>query len=63
MKCKEHDWKVNGDRWVCTQCQDEAAAEDLSVLPCPRCGAPAKPGLVYCDVCLERIYRLEIDHL
>ena len=63
MKCKEHDWKINGDSWVCARCLEEAAARDLSVLPCPRCGAPVKPKLVYCDTCLESIYRLGTDNL
>ena len=63
MKCKEHDWKVNGNCWICARCLEEAAAKDLSVLPCPKCGAPVTPELVYCDTCLERIYRLGTDNL
>jgi len=63
MKCREHDWQVNGDCWVCARCREEAAAKDLSVLPCPRCGATVRPERVYCDTCLDKIYRLETDNL
>jgi hypothetical protein len=34
---------------------------DPAVDPCPRCGAIADPKLIYCDLCLERLYRLGID--
>jgi predicted amidophosphoribosyltransferase len=63
MKCKEHEWKVNGGVWVCERCQEEAAAKDLVVLPCPKCGAPVEPELIYCGVCLDKIYRLEMESL
>jgi hypothetical protein len=63
MKCKEHDWKVSGNVWVCERCQGEAAARDLSVLPCPKCGASVTAQMIYCDTCLGKIYRLEIESL
>jgi hypothetical protein len=60
-RCREHHWEYRGGIWMCARCQEEAAAKDPEVLPCPACGAKVEPKLIYCDTCLARLYRLGIN--
>ncbi len=57
----EHGWREMDARWICVAYNGVAAATDLGVPPCPRCGAEAHVELVYCDTCLDRMYGLEIE--
>jgi len=60
MKCKEHRWEKMDVQWLCAACGIEAAAKDPDTLPCPRCGATADPKLVYCHICLDQMFGLEL---
>lgn len=60
-KCREHKWLNVQKGWVCEICGEQAAVSHPQIQPCPRCGADPEKDLVYCRVCLDRIYGLELQ--
>jgi|DewCreStandDraft_4_1066084.scaffolds.fasta_scaffold12854_7 hypothetical protein len=60
-KCREHKWLNHGNGWICETCGEKAAVNHPQIQPCPRCGAKPEGDLVYCRVCLDRIYGLELQ--
>ena len=48
-------------RWICEKCGEQAALDHPHIPPCPRCGARPEGDLIYCRVCLDRIYGLELQ--
>ncbi len=60
-RCREHEWISTVEGWICRSCKEKAASDHPQVHPCPRCGAKPDGDLVYCRVCLDRIYGLELQ--
>jgi rubrerythrin len=60
-KCREHSWMHLDGRWICEKCGEQAALDHPHIPPCPRCGARPEGDLIYCRVCLDRIYGLELQ--
>lgn len=60
-KCKEHLWRLVEGVWICDNCGQQASFRITDKAPCPRCGAPPEGDQVYCSICLDRLYGLELQ--
>lgn len=60
-RCREHIWRHFEGGWVCEKCGEQAAVKSPKLAPCPICGALPEGDLVYCRICLDRLYGLELQ--
>lgn len=60
-RCREHSWIYSEGYWHCKECGERAANSDPNLHPCPKCGAKPEGQLVYCKVCLDGIYGLDLQ--